>query len=308
MKPKSALSRVGGVRELVKARQYLRAQASSDAPMMYPPGHYSSPIPALGDIREREDEIFARPRTVPGIDAREREQLELIHDFEPLYADQPFEIRPAEGRRYHLDNKWFGFSDGLVLHLMLRAKRPKRIIEVGSGFSSANILDTRDLFLGDELSCTFIEPYPARLRRLLSDADARRHRIIEQPVQRVDLDVFDELEANDVLFIDSSHVSKVGSDVNRLVFDVLPRLKPGVLIHFHDIGWPFEYPTEWVYTGRVWNEAYLLRALLMFSEAFEIVLSNHYLALFHRDEIASAMPLWGRAPGGSFWIRRTALS
>ena len=303
MKPKSPLSRVGNVRELAKARQFLRDQEAAGAVMMHPPGHYASPIPSLPEVRARENEIFARPPTVPGIDVREGDQLELVREFAALYADQPFGIKQQEGLRYHLDNQWFGFADGLMLHCMLRAKRPARIIEVGSGFSSAAILDTRDRFLPD-LECTFVEPYPDRLRRLLSDDDAQRNRIIEEPVQRVALDVFDDLRAGDFLFIDSTHVSKVGSDVNRLVFDVLPRLQPGVFVHFHDIGWPFEYPKQWVYAGRAWNEAYLVRALLTFSSAFEIVLFNHYLSLFHGPEVEAAMPLWARAPGGSLWIRR----
>jgi predicted O-methyltransferase YrrM len=309
MGPKNPLSRFGTVRDFRRARQFLREQEAAGSVMMHPPGHYASPIPALSEIRERETEIFARPRSVPGIDAREQEQLALIAEFAQFYADQPFEVGPGDvGLRYHLDNKWFGFSDGIVLHCMLRWTRPRRIIEVGSGFSSAVILDTRELFLDGDVSCTFIEPYPDRLRRLLRDDDPGRVRIIEEPVQKVELDVFDELENGDVLFIDSSHVSKVGSDVNRLVFDVLPRLRPGVLVHFHDIGWPFEYPSAWIYAGRAWNEAYLVRALLTFSRGFEIVLSNHFLSLFHQSEVAAQMPLWGRAPGGSLWIRRTQSS
>jgi hypothetical protein len=196
-----------------------------------------------------------------------------------------------------------------MLHLMLRWTRPRKVIEVGSGFSSAAILDTNDRFLDGAVSCTFIEPFPQRrLDGLLQAGDASRHEVIAEPVQHVPIERFDELDAGDVLFIDSSHVSKAGSDVNRLVFEVLPRLRTGVIVHFHDIGWPFEYPREWIYGGRAWTEAYLLHAFMLFNADFEIVLFNHYLALFHGDAVAAKLPLWGVEQGGSLWIRRRATS
>jgi predicted O-methyltransferase YrrM len=293
------------VRDLVAGRRLARAHRSTGYVMRHPPGHYASPIPALNEIRAREDEIFDRPETIPAIDVRSAAQLALVREFAPLYADQPFGAEARDGLRYHLKNQWFSYSDGLMLHCMLRWLAPKRLIEVGSGYSSAAILDTNDRFLDGRMACTFIEPNASRLHGLLRDGDARDHRVIEQPVQRVPLEVFDELDAGDVLFVDSSHVSKAGSDVNRLVFDVLPRLRPGVVVHFHDIAWPFEYPRQWIYGGRAFNEAYLLHAFLMFNPDFEIVLFNSYLAEFHRDEVAHSLPLWAEEVGGSLWLRRT---
>jgi predicted O-methyltransferase YrrM len=294
------------VRDFTEARRLIRAQHETGSVLMHPPGHYASPIPAINDIKSREDEIWSEPRAIPGIDARDAEQLALIDELATYYDEQPFGHKPREGLRYHIDNPWFGHADGMLLHLVVRWTAPKRIIEVGSGFSSAAILDTNDRFLDGSVSCTFIEPYPDRLRRLLRPDDDQRHRIIEQPVQKVPLEVFDALESGDILFIDSSHVSKIGSDVNRLVFEVLPRVRPGVLVHFHDIGWPFEYPREWIYGGRAWNEAYVLRAFLMFNPAFEILLFNHYLSLFHGEAVAARLPLWGEKAGGSLWLRRRA--
>jgi predicted O-methyltransferase YrrM len=291
-------------REYSEARRLIRAQHETGAVLMHPPGHYASPIPSVNDIKSREDEIWSYPRSIPGIETRDQEQLALIDELAELAPDQPFGHEPREGLRYYIDNPWFGHADGMLLHLLVRWTKPRRIIEVGSGFSSAAILDTNDLFFDGAASCTFIEPYPDRLRRLLRPGDDARHRVIDTPVQQVPLDAFDELDAGDVLFIDSSHVSKIGSDVNRLVFEVLPRLRPGVLVHFHDIGWPFEYPRQWIYDGRAWNEAYLLRAFLMFNDAFEIVAFNHYLSLFHADHVSARLPLWGEKAGGSLWLRR----
>jgi predicted O-methyltransferase YrrM len=304
MSLKRTVARVTVIREFTEARRLVRAQHETGSVLMHPPGHYASPIPSINDIKSREDEIWQYPRTIPGIDARDEQQLELVRRLAEIYPEQPFGHERREGLRYFIDNPWFGHADGLLLHLIVRSTKPARIIEVGSGFSSAAILDTNDLFLDGAVSCTFIEPYPDRLRRLLRADDATRHRIIEAPVQQVPLETFDVLDAGDVLFIDSSHVSKIGSDVNRLVFEVLPRLRPGVLVHFHDIGWPFEYPREWIYDGRAWNEAYLLRAFLMFDTDFEILVFNHYLSLFHADEVSALMPLWGEKAGGSLWLRR----
>src|SRR5690606_22964232 len=112
---------------------------------------------------------------------------------------------------------------------------------------------------------------------------------------------FDRLEADDILFIDSTHVAKTGSDVNYILFEILPRLKSGVLIHFHDVFYPFEYPRDWVFAGRNWNEDYLLRAFLMYNPAFEIILFSHYLHKHHPDAFA-AIPLCYNNRGGNLWI------
>src|SRR5207237_8125791 len=137
--------------------------------------------------------------------------------------------------------------------------------------------DVNELFFDNAIQCTFIDPYPQLLRTLMKESDFARTRIIGQRVQDVDVGIFRELEASDILFIDSSHVAKTGSDVNYILFKILPLLNEGVLIHFHDIFYPFEYPVDWVYEGRSWNEAYLLRAFMQYNEAFEIQFFNSFL-------------------------------
>ena len=107
-----------------------------------------------------------------------------------------------------------------------------------------------------------------------------------------------------MLFIDSTHVAKVGSDVTTLFFDVLPTLKPGVLVHIHDVLWPFEYPRSWYLQGRSWNEAYLLRAFLQYNEEFEILLFNSFLGTHYAGDVAEILPLCAKNPGGSLWLRR----
>lgn len=161
-------------------------------------------------------------------------QLQLVGRLAPLCQDVPWTEQSQRGLRYYFDNDYFCTGDALVLQSMLRLLRPRRFVEVGSGFSSALVLDTNDLFLG-ELACTFIDPDPVRLRALLTPSDHRLHTVIEEKVQEVDRSIFQSLEAGDFLFIDSSHVSKTGSDVNFLMLDVLPTLAPGVICHIHDI-------------------------------------------------------------------------
>jgi hypothetical protein len=129
--------------------------------------------------------------------------------------------------------------------------------------------------------------------------------LIERRVQDVSLSTFDRLESGDFLFIDSSHVLKIGGDVSHLLLEVLPKLKPGVIVHLHDIFLPRQLPKEWVVDQqRFWSEQDLLQAFLAFNGAFEVLLSNAYLQLRHEAVLREVFPRsewWG---GGSFWIRR----
>jgi hypothetical protein len=190
---------------------------------------------------------------------------------------------------------------------MMRMYKPERIIEVGSGFSSAVMLDTNQLFFNNSLELTFIEPYPQdRLYGLLRAGDKNQVKIYEKGLQQTDPAIFGELNVNDILFIDSTHVSKTGSDVNHAFFNVLPLLKKGVLIHFHDIFYPFEYPEAWVMgsSGFGWNEAYTLRTFLMNNSDYEIVLFNTFMEYFHEDWFRQHMPLCLKNLGGSIWLRK----
>jgi len=270
-----------------------------------PPGHYYSPLPALAEIRRDEARIFGpMPRTIPGVDLREREQLALLQEFAKFYPDIPFADRPTAGLRYYYDNQSYSYSDAIMLHCMLRHLKPRRLIEIGSGYSSCVTLDTDQYFLGGTLAATFIEPYPELLLSLTSDADQARITVIPKRLQDVDVEVFKSLNAGDILFIDSTHVSKIDSDVNRLFFDILPVLAPGVVIHFHDIFYPFEYPKEWIYFGRAWNELYMLRTFLQYNNEFSVLLMNTFMAHFHRPLFEQQMPLCLKNTGGSIWLEK----
>jgi hypothetical protein len=232
-------------------------------------------------------------------------QRALVESFGAFYADMPFRAAKSDGLRYGFENSFFSYGDAIGLYSMLRKLEPRRVVEVGSGHSSAVMLDTNDRFLSGRARFTFIDPYPQRLQSLLAEGDQSRHEVIATDVQQVPLVHFESLEPNDILFIDSSHVIKVGSDVGYLLSVVLPSLKPGVVVHFHDIFWPFEYPESWLMDGRAWNEAYALKAFLQFNSTFEILFFNSYLSVHHKDVLERHLPLFLKNPGGSIWLRKT---
>jgi predicted O-methyltransferase YrrM len=272
-------------------------------------GHYYSPVPSFGELEADEKRIFDTSlRPLPGIELNGGAQLALLDRFAAFYAEQPFPESPRSDVRYYFDNYWYDRSDALILYSMIRHFRPRQIVEIGSGFSSAVMLDTNERFMNRSMRLTFIEPESARLRKLLRVDDQKAVSIVERRIQQLDSSIIDELGAHDILFIDSSHVSKAGSDVNHIVFELLPRLKSGVLVHFHDIRYPFEYPKEWFALGISWNEAYVLRAFLQFNKEFPITFWNDYMLKFHADAIRQRMPLClgrsGFGVHGSLWLQR----
>jgi len=269
------------------------------------PGHFYSPIPELREVVAHESRIFDRAlRPLGGIDLRAAAQLELLEELAAFYGELPFRDVPTEGLRYCFQNSYYSYADAIFLYGMLRRYRPRRVVEIGCGWSTCAILDTRERFLDDTTHVTSIDPDPSRFCERLKPGDEQRIRLIADRLQQVDIRLFDELGSGDFLIVDSSHVVKVDSDVNHIVFDILPRLSQGVFVHFHDMFYPFEYPRDWIQQGRYWSEAYLVRAFLQFNRDFEIVAWNHFLGLFHRQRLAERMPLCLENIGGSLWIRR----
>src|ERR1044072_2649958 len=256
--------------------------------LFVPPGHYYSPIVNPAELRQRPP-VQTDPRDTIAID--DLQMLALWESFRPFLEECLFPTTQEPGSRFYFENPFYSYADAGVFYAMLRKYRPRRLIEIGSGFSSALVLDTAEQFLPN-LEITFIDPCPDdRLNNLLRPGDHARICIIKEPVQAVDLALFETLEAGDLLFIDSTHVVKTGSDVCHEIFNILPRLRSGVLIHFHDISYPFQYPTAWIYDeNRSWNEIYIMRAFLMHSTAYRVVFFNGYFHAFHRDAIEGAWP------------------
>jgi hypothetical protein len=266
------------------ARTVRAGRALATTPPYVPPGHFYSPLTSAADVRR----ALSWPEEAPGVDLREEAQLALAGELRPVLAEA------LPGPRYRPVNDMFCAADAAVYRAMLGHLRPKRIIEVGSGFSTAVALDG-----GYAVTC--IEPYPERLLSLIAQDDPVI--LIRQPVQDVALDFFGELSDGDVLFIDSTHVAKAGSDVCWLLLHVLPRLAPGVAVHVHDIFWPFTYPSAWLRERRDWNEAYLLHAFLSGNADWEIALFSSWLWRCHPEAVPP--PLRTDCPG-SIWLHKTS--
>jgi len=272
-----------------------------------PPGHYYSPIPSMEEVKRDEARIFSRTSPcISSIDLKEKDQEQLLNEFKRYYDEIPFNDYKTENLRYYFKNLAYSYGDALFLFCMIRHLKPKKIVEIGSGYSSSVILDTNELFFSNSIACTFIEPYVQTLESLLKEEDKYRVTLIPSRVQDVDLEFFSSLCSNDIIIVDSTHVSKINSDVNFILFNILPILSKGVYIHFHDVFYPFEYPKEWIYEGIAWNEGYLLRAFLQYNTTFSIVFWSDFLGTFYMDFLNKEMPLTLQNPGAQLWIKKLA--
>ena len=274
------------------------------------PGHYYSPIPDLNEIKGRLDEIFS-DFDIKEINLNEQKQIKLLNSLKYYYSGFPYFTGIVNNNlRYNEAGAFYRHSDAIFLYSIMRHFKPQRIIEIGSGHSSALMLDINEIYFQFEIDLTFIDPNPQdRLYKILRGEDKRRKTIKVKPnkVQVENIKIFKRLKENDILFIDSSHVSKVGSDLNFIVFKILPELRNGVLIHFHDIFYPFELPMNWILDNKwYWNENYLVRAFLMNNVHYEILLFNSFLHKKYESWFLEYMPecLIGSENAGSIWIKK----
>jgi len=253
------------------------------------PIHYYEPTP---DFRAITSEQLERRREFRSIDFRWDDQLRLLHELS-AYAHELDEINRADFK-----NDYFNGFDAAIYYSLIRHLKPKRVIEIGSGYSTrfASKALARNAGRG-RLTC--IEPYPEeRLNGLRVKVD-----VIEKRVEEIDVAFFSQLEANDILFIDSSHTVKFGSDVCYEFLEVLPELRPGVWVHVHDVFFPHDYPAEWLLKRRLaLNEQYLLEAFLSFNRDFQVALANHWLTLDHSSAVRALWP--GDSVSSSFWFYR----
>lgn len=209
--------------------------------------------------------------------------------------------------RYTLMNNAFGWMDGRVLHYFLQKNKPKKIIEIGSGNSTLMMHNTNEMFdLNIEITC--IEPYPSDFLRNM--AKNKKIILIEDKLENIDVEKFKELQKNDILFIDSSHVLKLDSDVMRYFTKIFPILNRNVLIHIHDIFFPYDYPTSWLKGGRFWNEQYALYIFLQYNTRFKIKFCNSYITFKYKDRLQEMQKNYYEVKnniakvfgGGSIWL------
>jgi hypothetical protein len=272
--------------------------------------HYYSPIP---DLRELKDDLWLTRSELVGINIKEENQISLLSYFESEFKDE-YELFPrnksAKPHEYYVNNGGFESVDGEIAYCMIRHFKPRTVIEVGSGNSTyliaQAILKNKEETERYNCDLTAIEPYP---NPTLIRGFPGLSNLIDQKVQSVSLSEFGKLSDSDILFIDSSHALKIGSDVQYEYLDILPRLQKGVIIHLHDIFLPAEYRKEWLFNnipGRFWNEQYLLQAFLLFNDSFEVLWAGSYMHLNNPDALERAFSSYSRDERwpGSFWIRK----
>ena len=272
--------------------------------------HYYHPIPNLSLIK---DEFWTTAASLKGIELNLSGQLQLLEEVNSAYASRfnafpQHKIEVNNPWEFFLQNQNFTSVDSEILYSIVRKFKPARIIEVGSGYTtflfSKAIEDEKSENTEYNVVFEAIEPYP---RDFLKTNIPKLTSLTTTPVQQVPLAFFETLQENDILFIDGSHMLKYGSDVEHVFFNILPILKKGVLIHFHDIFLPLPYPKEWVYDlGWFWNEQYLLQAFLMFNQSFEIMWSGSMMHNYHPDKLKDVFYSYSNTNSnpGSFWIKK----
>jgi len=275
------------------------------------PNHFYSPVPDTREL-DRRPGFWDEECDMPGVDLREAAQLDWLRQVvAPLRHECRFPLDPTGvPHEYFVRNGAFGLISAAVLHCMIRHVSPRTVVEVGSGNSTcvaarAALMNQAE---GKPARLIAVEPYPGEvLRRGVPGLT----RLIAEKAQDVPRDLFTGLQAGDILFIDSSHVVRMGNDVLFLYLDVLPRLAKGVVVHIHDIFLPRHYPRRWVVDGRrFWAEQYLLQAFLALNPSFEVLWCGSLMQHKHPGALREVFPL----PDGlsaeegyassSFWMRR----
>lgn len=292
--------------DLLRTIRNMLLTAISPFARKFHPGHYYSPLPDIKEIERVGKSRLAEAGNLAGIELNETRQLKLLGELAKYNQEFPYQTGRHSANRYFHPNSYFPLGDAAVLFAMLRYYRPQKVYEIGSGFSSAVMLDARELYFPNGLELAFIDPHPERLKSLCKPGDLEQVQLVASFVQDTPLEFFDELSAGDMLFVDSSHVSKFGSDLNFLLFHVLPRLQNGVLVHFHDIYWPFEYPLEIFRQGIAWNENYLIHAFLQFNQRYKPLLFMQYLLSKHWPVVNENMPVCTEYGAVSLWLESSS--
>lgn len=260
------------------------------------PHHFYEPLP---DFARLDPARVAARRESAAIDWRLPQQLQLLQNL-AAFAE---EIAGLAGP-FDFDNDTFRDFDAALCYALIRHLKPRRVIEIGGGNSTRITAIALERNATPDTAHLCIEPYPSPL------LDGLPVRILREKAEDISLDTFATLESGDILFIDSTHTVKFGSDVCREILEILPALAGGVWIHLHDIFFPYDYPPRWILEQRrSWAEQYLLEAFLAFNDAFQVEAAAHWLATDHPDEAAALWPgirSWPRPShgAGSFWLRK----
>ena len=264
--------------------------------------HYYEP-----QFDNRKNQIdFSQERNLPGIDWRVSDQLKMLKTL--TFSGELTGILQGKTKEnpleFHLDNGSFESGDAECWYQIIRANKPKRIIEIGSGNSTLMAIKAIKKNQSEQLNYTCehicIEPYEMPW---LEQMDIT---IIREKVEEMDLSFFSQLKENDILFIDSSHVIRPQGDVLFEYLELLPSLNKGVIVHIHDIFSPRNYPKSWLQDDiRFWNEQYLVEAFLSNNDSWEIIASLNFLHHNYYNLLKEVAPfLTPEREPGSFYIKK----
>ncbi|MEV6841446.1 class I SAM-dependent methyltransferase [Streptomyces sp. NPDC051133] len=278
------------IKAVIKRQAAVANRALSHAGILVAPRHYYSSAPDLRGLAATQ-EFWRAASRLPGLRIDLDEQVIWLEKTCTPFVDEyrGNGISDPTGRL----GPGYGYIEGQALHGILRSVRPRRYLEVGSGVSTHIAVRalTRNAEEGHAGTVTCVEPYPREW--LVHDARVELHRA---PVQAVNLEMFTSLTAGDVLFVDSSHVVRPGSDVNFLVLEVFPRLAPGVIVHMHDIYLPYDYQCDLLDSVLHWAETSLVRAFLTHNEHADILACMSHLHYERPDRLRAVFPDYQPAP------------
>lgn len=263
---------------------------------MYIKVHYYSPYPDLDYIESSYNEDLLEVDN-EAIQLNEDLQIDLLNKFAKTKHLIKIRDEQSNSHLYYQNNVFFRFADAWIYASFMSYYKPGTIIEIGSGFSTALSVDINNEINQNKTHINAIDPNPKRLKDLI------KHKrecltIYENSVLEFELNYFKQLKKNDILFVDSSHVLKQGSELNYILFKILPTLNRGVIIHFHDI-FLFNYPKSWYLQGRAWNEAFALKAFLSYNNSFKILFLNKFITTKKKEICKNVFPELLRGHGGS---------
>jgi cephalosporin hydroxylase len=269
--------------------------------------HYYDPLPNFSHITQ--EQVLKR-RISTAIDWNLEAQINLLQKL-TLYQSEIYKIKDDKDSSltFNFFNDFYSEVDAAIYYTLIREIKPTKIIEIGCGYSTqiAALAIAQNQQEGKTGKIICIEPYP---EPQLIEANLDVELLIER-VENIDFKIFEQLNAGDILFIDSTHTVKFGSDVCREILEILPALASGVWIHFHDIFFPYDYPPQWLIEKRLaWNEQYMLEAFLAYNSHFEVVLANHWLSVDYPQEVAKIWPgviKWEKDPYhhcAGLWLRK----
>lgn len=248
----------------------------------------------------------SKHRNLPSIDINTSEQLQLLDTFTYQNELQSISFKSDSIIKYGYDNTYFGPGDAEFLYSIIRLRKPKKIVEIGSGYSTLMAIEAIAKNKSEDVGYTCehicIEPYE---NNWLEQCNVK---IVRELVENVDVNIFTSLEENDIFFIDSTHMIRPQGDVLYEYFEIMPLLKSGVIIHIHDIFTPRDYPHDWLFYHHLfWNEQYLVEALLSFTDKFKILAALNYLKKDYTDVFHKAFPVSGSGVSTyeptSFWLK-----